>query len=156
MVVVARFVQCAQVSQAQWSPELARSFKSTLALATSRFHRSTADRPAAVRNLFVVHSPRLSGKIVFLLSHCFTSLAAWRFKLRDLLQHALLLSMAQPMQSRLYPYLSFGFICSVTSSPQFPQVLTAMIKIQKLSGLRPTVGFQIPNPRTPISQHQRF
>jgi len=58
------------------------------------------------------------------------------------------------MQSLFHPRLGFGFVHAVTSTPQAPQVLAPMPKIQKLFRLRPTVGLEIPNPGDSIAQHQ--
>src|SRR5690349_9221708 len=58
------------------------------------------------------------------------------------------------MQSLFHPRLGFGFVHAVASTPQTPQVLASMPKIQKLFSLRPAVGFEIPNPWNSIPQHQ--
>src|SRR5437660_277042 len=58
------------------------------------------------------------------------------------------------MQSLFHPKLDFGFIHALISSPQAPEVLATVPEIQKLSGIRPPVGFEIPNPGNPIPQHQ--
>ena len=94
---MARFVQGAQITQTTCSPELSGSFEATLALAAGRLDRATPNRPAAICNSLVVHSPRLSGKIVLFPSYHLANRAARRFQPSDLLQYCLFLPVAQLM-----------------------------------------------------------
>jgi len=96
----------------------------------------------------------LTGKIVLFLLHHFASLAPGSSKRAYLLQKLPLPAMTQPMQSPFHPRLGFCFVHAVASPPQGPQVLATVPEIQKLSGIRPAVGFEIPNPWNPIPQHQ--
>src|SRR5688572_7814102 len=64
--------------------------------------------------------------------------------------------MANLVKPRFNPSFGFSLVSSVLCTPQCPQVLPSVIKIQKFLGLGPTLVFQIPNPVGPISQHQRL
>src|SRR5467141_2311202 len=97
MVVVARLIQSAQVAQARLSPKLAWPFETALALATSRFDSTTSDRPAPISNFLVVHPSGLTRKIVLLLFHGLAPVAPRGLQSSNLLEHALLLSVSQPM-----------------------------------------------------------
>ena len=80
MIVASRFIQGAQVAKTERGPELAGSLKATLILGTRRFDWPTADGPPMIGDLFIVHSPGLTGEIVLLFPHCLANLASGHFE----------------------------------------------------------------------------
>jgi len=95
VIIVACFLQRRKVAQTVLSPELPRPFETTLASAARRFHGAAADGPAAISNFLVVHSSRLTGKILLLLAHRLAGGAAPREESGNLLQHGLFLPVTQ-------------------------------------------------------------
>src|SRR5512142_909218 len=144
------------MAQTSLRPELARSLEASLALPTSRFDRATANGPTAIRYRLVVHSPRLTGKIVLFLAHHLTQLPPGSLQRRNLLQHPALPPVPQPMQASLHPALGPGFFCALTRSSQRPEMFAAMVEVQQLLGLGPAILRQIPNPGTPVGQYQQL
>ena len=65
-----------------------------------------------------------------------------------------LLSVSQLMQAGFNPSSGFCFILPVQVLAQFPQVLSAVEKIQQLPGSRPAIGSHVPDPRASVGQHQ--
>src|SRR5215203_6280564 len=66
MVVLARLDERVEVAQAALRPELAGALAAFLLLGAGRFHRATANGPAACGHLLVVHPPGVRRKIVLL------------------------------------------------------------------------------------------
>src|ERR1043165_2830378 len=60
------------------------------------------------------------------------------------------------MQPFFHPWLGFSFMHAVASPAQTPEVLSAVREIQKLPGVRPTVGFELPDPWHAIPKHHLF
>ncbi len=75
MVIATRLIQGAEISQAFGGPKLAGTLEAALLLATGRFDRPRANRPAALRHCLVIHPPGMRGKIM-------------AFSLNDLSRHA--------------------------------------------------------------------
>jgi hypothetical protein len=106
-----------------------------------------------VGNFFVVHALGLAGKILLLLPHDLPALAARDFEPADVSQNLLLLALAELIHPPVNPSLRFGFMHALASASQTPQMLAAMPEIQKLPGLGPAVGFEIPYPCYTVTQH---
>ena len=144
------------MAQTWLRPELAGSLEATLALATSGFDRAAANRPAAISDGLVVHSPRLTSKIVLLLSHQLASLPPGSLERRNPLEHPAFLPVPQLMKTSLHSRLGLGLVLAPNRSPQLPEMFAAMVEIQQLPGSGPAVLRQIPNPGTPIGQNQQL
>jgi len=98
----------------RFGPELTRTFEAALILPTSRLDGSAANRPSTI--CLVVHSVGLSGKVTLFFSRRFASLASRHFQSSNFLEDALLLAMAQLMESLLHPRLGLGVILSANRS----------------------------------------
>jgi len=130
VVISSRLVQCTQITKAGLCPGLARPLKPTLVRPTTRFDRSAADGPSSLGHLVVVHALGVSGKIVLLLAYYLADLASTFLQEAYLRQNALLMSVAQPVESLFDPGLGFGFVPAVAGASQGPQVLATVPKIQ--------------------------
>jgi len=75
---------------------------------------------------------------------------------RNLLQHPALPPVPQSMQASCYPALGSGLVLALARSPQLPEMFAAMIEVQQLPGSGLAVPRQIPDPGTPIGQHQQL
>jgi len=82
------------MAQTGLSPKLAWALEAALPLATGRFHRTGANRPAPLRHGLVVHPPRMASEVVLFLSHRFTGLATRRFQGSNLCQYHRFLAVA--------------------------------------------------------------
>src|SRR5579872_504837 len=153
MIVAAGFLQCAEVAESTWGPELSGPFVTTLAAEAGRLHRAAAYGPAPVRNLPVVHSVGLAGEIVFLSAQRLAALTSGTLERTDLGEHLRVLPMAQLVQPRLHPGLERRFVPPLTGPSQLPQVLGTVPEIQDLDGLLPAVRGQVPEPRDAIAHH---
>src|SRR5579872_483877 len=147
MIVAAGFLQCAEVAESTWGPELSGPFVTTLAAEAGRLHRAAAYGPAPVRNLPVVHSVGLAGEIVFLSAQRLAALTSGTLERTDLGEHLRVLPMAQLVQPRLHPGLERRFVPPLTGPSQLPQVLGTVPEIQDLDGLLPAVRGQVPEPK---------
>ena len=103
MTVLACFDHGAQMTQAQWRPRLAAAFEPALPLQAGRFHRTGANRPAAVGDRAIVHPGRVSGKVILFAADDIARRAMSGFESGDGFSRGGVASVAELMQLLLHP-----------------------------------------------------
>src|SRR6185436_1040680 len=130
VVLLARFDEGVEVALASLGPELARPFEASLLLRARRLHRPAANRPAAPRQLLVVHPPGVVRKIVFLPPDDFSSCPAPCAQSGEAPQHGPVLTMPQVVALAVDPLSSRAFVPRVERLAQRVEVLAGMVEVQ--------------------------
>jgi hypothetical protein len=136
----------AEVAHAFGSPELARTFESALPLTASRLDGSGTDGPATTMDGLVVHPDGMSCKIILFTQDYLSSFSFRHWQSGDFGEHFLLASMSQLVTKRFSPPRGGGFIISVKTTPQTPQVFAGMIEVEQFGRAFPAVLRHIPDP----------
>jgi len=141
--------------QTKLGPKLPWSFEAALTLATSRFQRNRCRWASHDPQSLIIHPPCLSAKIVFSLRTVSAASPPDGFSAAISFNTLCSARVATDAVSVLPTLWSWIRLPSDKHAP-VPTNVPAMIKIQKPSRLRPTVGFQIPYPSTPSAKQCFF
>ena len=133
---------------ARLTPELPRTFEAALGLTTGRFHRTAATGFAGSPCGSVIHAVLVLTEVSQFLGHRLRRRALRQrgqsfFQLPNDLEGAFVLELSH---QGFEPGRKLGFVLAPERAADGDQVWHGVVKVQSLTGVRPAVVGQTPNP----------